>query len=125
MLFLGASKTFLQELGKAGGDCEQQPQRCDRENGVCVPHLMALEDISKRAVPNTRSWGLNQALRLPAGVCDSSPLAPPASRSGTEASSESFSHGSPGPRFKIMIIKIHNNSSSSSSNNYMYLCIKC
>ena len=69
MLFRGAVQG-LQSLGEQARtvrDYGSSPTGLDRENAAWALHLMALENGFNQAVPNTRSWGLNQALSLPAG----------------------------------------------------------
>lgn len=78
MLFLDASKTFLQNLGEQAetvSDYGSSPTGYVRESGISMPYLIALKNVLKQAVPNVRSWRLNQALRLPAGTCESSAVA--------------------------------------------------
>lgn len=48
-------------------DDGSSPMEHDKENGIRIPHLMDPENVFKQPVPNTRSWGLNRALGLPAG----------------------------------------------------------
>lgn len=93
-----------------------------RESAISMPYLTALKNVLKQAVPNVRFWRLNQALRLPAGTCESSPLAggAPVILVQLLPLKVFVTHGSPGPRYE-MIIK----TSNSSSNNYMCLCIEC
>lgn len=53
----------LQSLGEQAGtvnDYGSSPTGHARENGVCMPHLTALENVLRQAVPDTRFWGLNQ-----------------------------------------------------------------
>lgn len=69
MLFRGAIQG-LQSVGEQArtmSDYDSSPTGLDRENVAWVLHLMALENGFNQTVPNTRSWGLNQALSPPAG----------------------------------------------------------
>lgn len=56
-------------------DYGSSPTGYVRDSALCMPYLIALKNVLKQAVPNVRFWRLNQALRLPAGTCECSPLA--------------------------------------------------
>ena len=125
VLLCGASKAF--RAWASSQDCEwlwPQPRRTWRGDGGGGPHLMVLRNGFKQAVPNTKSWSLNQA--LPAGdlwkqILDPNPHPYPKCPGVLVQlfPLNVFIMGLSGPRYGIVITKIGN----SSKNNYMYLCV--